>query len=86
MIDPDKDMNPSKQEENNPGQQGAESARAQDLSLVIGRLLQDMQGKFEEISTQITSKLDEMSDRVEQLEQNVQGLMEQIEEKEKEVK
>lgn len=61
----------------------AEPEPTQDLGAVIGRLLQDMQVKFEDISTRITSKLDEMGERVEQLEQNVQGLMDQIDESEK---
>ena len=74
-----------------PGQRGdtdnsgqlAEPDSTQDLGAVIGRLLQDMQEKFEDISTRITSKLDEMGERVEQLEQNVQGMMDKIEETEK---
>ena len=73
-------MNPISKQEDKP-EQGAEGT--QDLTEIIGRLLQDMQDKFEDISTKITSKLDEMSERVEQLEQNVQGLMNQIEEHEK---
>ena len=76
-------MNPVSKQDDKP-EQGAEGV--QDLTLVIGRLLQEMQDKFEDISTNITSKLDEMSERVEQLEQNVQGLMVQIEEHEKQDK
>lgn len=54
-----------------------ETKNVQDLTLVVNKLLTDMQSKFQVMSDQIIGRIDEMGVRLEELERNVGDLMQQ---------
>lgn len=49
----------------------------QDLTLVVNKLLTDMQSKFQVMSDSIIGRIDEMGVRLDELERNVGELMHQ---------
>ena len=73
-------MDPNLNVQDDPEQKEMENAHIEDMTKFVGNILQEMQKKFEDVSTQIASKLDEMNNRVDQLEEHVQGLVHQVEE------
>ncbi|XP_065138423.1 heat shock factor-binding protein 1-like protein 1 [Paramisgurnus dabryanus] len=56
---------------------GSESKAAQDLTAVMETTMQTLQSKFQDLSDQIISKMDEMGTRIDDLEKNVADLMTQ---------
>jgi len=55
----------------------------QDPALVVQALLQQMQNRFEQMSSSIIGRIDEMSDRIDQLEKSIENLMNQTGAREK---
>ncbi|KAI9140349.1 heat shock factor binding protein 1-domain-containing protein [Paraphysoderma sedebokerense] len=55
----------------------ADAQQAQDLSKFVETLLLQMQTKFEDMSSQILSKMDDMATRIDELEKTVGDLMSQ---------
>ncbi|XP_055075115.1 heat shock factor-binding protein 1-like protein 1 [Misgurnus anguillicaudatus] len=56
---------------------GSESKAVQDLTAVMETTMQTLQSKFQNLSDQIISKMDEMGTRIDDLEKNVADLMTQ---------
>jgi len=56
----------------------------QDPALVVQALLQQMQNRFEQMSSSIIGRIDEMSDRIDQLEKSIENLMNQTSVREQE--
>ncbi|KAL5253446.1 hypothetical protein ACHWQZ_G013286 [Mnemiopsis leidyi] len=54
-----------------------ETKNVQDLTLVVNKLLTDMQSKFQVMSDSIIGRIDEMGVRLDELERNVGELMHQ---------
>ena len=54
----------------NPGQQ------AEDLTVFVQHLLNQMQGRFQQMSDAILGRIDEMGSRIDELEQSISELME----------
>eukprot|EP00301_Raphidiophrys_heterophryoidea_P018993 c397_g1_i2.p2 GENE.c397_g1_i2~~c397_g1_i2.p2 ORF type:complete len:117 (+),score=21.05 c397_g1_i2:50-352(+) len=58
------------QDDENPG-------NSQDLSVFVQNLLDQMQGRFQQMSTTIISRIDDMGSRIDELEQSINELMQQ---------
>ncbi|XP_016418611.1 heat shock factor-binding protein 1-like protein 1 [Sinocyclocheilus rhinocerous] len=56
---------------------GSESKAAKDLTAMMETTMQQLQSRFQNLSDQIISKMDEMGTRIDDLEKNVGGLMTQ---------
>ncbi|XP_050992261.1 heat shock factor-binding protein 1-like protein 1 [Labeo rohita] len=56
---------------------GSESKAAKDLTAVMETTMQQLQSRFQNLSDQIISKMDEMGTRIDDLEKNVADLMTQ---------
>ncbi|XP_051991675.1 heat shock factor-binding protein 1-like protein 1 [Xyrauchen texanus] len=56
---------------------GSGPTAAQDLTAVMETTMQALQSKFQDLSGQIISKMDEMGTRIDDLEKNVADLMTQ---------
>ncbi|XP_043073778.1 heat shock factor-binding protein 1-like protein 1 [Puntigrus tetrazona] len=56
---------------------GPESKAAKDLTAVMETTMQQLQSRFQNLSDQIISKMDEMGTRIDDLEKNVADLMTQ---------
>ena len=61
------------------GEAAAGAAGEGDLTVFVTTLLGQMQTRFEAMSDQILGRIDEMGDRVGELEKNIDGLMAQAE-------
>lgn len=49
----------------------------QEVTTYVQQLLQQMQARFEDLSKSIITRIDEMNGRVDELEQSIEGLMQQ---------
>ncbi|CAJ1036536.1 putative Heat shock factor binding protein 1 [Leishmania utingensis] len=49
----------------------------QEVTIYVQQLLQQMQARFEDLSKNIITRIDEMNGRVDELEQSIEGLMQQ---------
>ncbi|XP_067281960.1 heat shock factor-binding protein 1-like protein 1 [Pseudorasbora parva] len=56
---------------------GSESKAAKDLTAMMETTMQTLQNRFQNLSDQIISKMDEMGTRIDDLEKNVADLMTQ---------
>ncbi|XP_048057845.1 heat shock factor-binding protein 1-like protein 1 [Chanodichthys erythropterus] len=56
---------------------GSESKAAKDLTAMMETTMQQLQNRFQNVSDQIISKMDEMGTRIDDLEKNVADLMTQ---------
>ncbi|NP_001129657.1 heat shock factor-binding protein 1-like protein 1 [Danio rerio] len=56
---------------------GSESKAAKDLTAIMETTMQQLQSRFQNLSEQIISKMDEMGTRIDDLEKNVADLMTQ---------
>lgn len=58
-------------------QQEAPATTPQDLTIFVKNLLEQMQQRFETMSEQIVGRIDEMGNRIDDLEKSIAELMEQ---------
>lgn len=58
-------------------QQEAGATTPQDLTIFVKNLLEQMQQRFETMSEQIVGRIDEMGNRIDDLEKSIAELMEQ---------
>lgn len=56
---------------------GSESKAAKNLTAIMETTMQQLQSRFQNLSEQIISKMDEMGTRIDDLEKNVADLMTQ---------
>ncbi|BFZ12861.1 hypothetical protein BsWGS_15900 [Bradybaena similaris] len=56
---------------------GSDPKSVQDVTSFVHTLLQEMQNKFENMSSQIISRIDDMGTRIDDLEKNIADLMTQ---------
>ena len=60
-----------------PPMQGGGSGAPEDLTMFVQSLLDQMQGRFSQMSETIINRIDEMGSRIDELEQSINDLMEQ---------
>lgn len=70
-------MSSGQQPEGGAQEQPADNKAAQDFAVMISSLLQQMQGRFEQMSDTILSKIDEMDKRLDDLEGTMHTLASQ---------
>lgn len=59
-------------------EQAAAPASAEDLTVFVQNLLEQMQGRFQQMSETIVGRIDEMGNRIDDLEKSINDLMEQV--------
>eukprot|EP00938_MAST-03A_sp_MAST-3A-sp1_P004630 g4630.t1 len=56
---------------------GGDSGNAEDLTVFVQSLLEQMQGRFQEMSDSIIGRIDEMGSRIDDLENSISDLMQE---------